>query len=239
MDAFSARRRPRAGFTLVEMLTVVTIIGVLAGLTVGAAVTAMTYVKKQRIKAEIAMLDMALKAYKEKFGDYPPDFSDQNAVAAHWGSAFPNATEAPPTGLTRAQALVFWLGGPTDPTTGVPLGFSQDPTKPLTGVGNRMPPLFDFDVARLRDDGNGRRVYIQPTTLDADPYVYFRSPYMANNTCAFQHNGETPATTTAAALSDVRGFCNPSSFQILAPGLDGRYGGDDDLGNFTIESEAP
>ncbi len=64
-----------AGFTLVEMLVVITIIGILAGLVIPAVVVAMRKAKEATIVMEISQLDMALKAYKEKFGEYPPDFA--------------------------------------------------------------------------------------------------------------------------------------------------------------------
>ncbi len=60
------------GFTLVEMLVVITIIGILASLATVAAYKALEAAKRARITAELANLDGAVKAYKEKFGDYPP-----------------------------------------------------------------------------------------------------------------------------------------------------------------------
>ena len=67
-------RRPRRGFTLVEMLAVVLIIGILAGLITAAAFKAMDRAKLTVIKLDCNQLDMAMNAYKDKYGDYPPDF---------------------------------------------------------------------------------------------------------------------------------------------------------------------
>lgn len=96
LHPYPARRdAPRLAFTLVEMLVVITIIGILASLATVAAYKALEAAKRARITAEIANLDGAMKAYKEKYGDYPPSYLDQtdsNALTAmkrHLAKAFP------------------------------------------------------------------------------------------------------------------------------------------------------
>jgi prepilin-type N-terminal cleavage/methylation domain-containing protein len=81
---------PRRAFTLIEMLVVVVIIGILAGLITGAAIAARNKAKVAAISVEISQLDMALKEYKNKFGDYPPDFF---GVSGYWpdGSVMPDS----------------------------------------------------------------------------------------------------------------------------------------------------
>lgn len=66
--------RPRtiAAFTLVEMLTVVAIILILATLTIGIAGYANRRAAVTRIKAEIRAMELALEAYKADYGTYPP-----------------------------------------------------------------------------------------------------------------------------------------------------------------------
>lgn len=72
----SPKQAVRQGFTLVEMLVVIAIIGVIAGLVTVAASRALTYAKKMVIVTDFTQLDMALKAYKDKYGEYPPDGTD-------------------------------------------------------------------------------------------------------------------------------------------------------------------
>ncbi len=72
----STKRTLRHGFTLVEMLVVVAIIGILAGLITAAATVAIKTAKKAVITMEFTQLDQALKAYKDKYGEYPPDGTD-------------------------------------------------------------------------------------------------------------------------------------------------------------------
>ena len=63
------------GFTLVEMMVVIVIIGILAGLITGAVVAARTAARRAAIKMEIEQLQMAVQEYKNKYGEYPPDFT--------------------------------------------------------------------------------------------------------------------------------------------------------------------
>ncbi|MCC9609305.1 type II secretion system GspH family protein [Blastopirellula sp. JC732] len=64
--------KPR-GFTLVELLVVITIIGILAGLALVAIPGAVSRVKEGGITAEIAQMDSALKLFKNDYGAFPPD----------------------------------------------------------------------------------------------------------------------------------------------------------------------
>lgn len=92
----------RRGFTLVEMLVVISIIGILVSLVTAAAVMARKRVKIAMAVNELNQLDTAMKMYKDKFGEYPPDFAgvdgslgvpaqnvSRRAVLQHLGKAFP------------------------------------------------------------------------------------------------------------------------------------------------------
>ena len=68
-------RRTRQGFTLVELLVVIVIIGILAGLITAAAINARNTVKITAVLTEIGQIDIALERYKSEFGEYPPDFA--------------------------------------------------------------------------------------------------------------------------------------------------------------------
>jgi hypothetical protein len=123
---------------------------------------------------ELKQLEAALQSYKEKFGEYPPDFAGasvtgpaQDAVTRHLAKAFPryagnwqndiNSVLTATTGLanstqlTPQTALMFWLGGIIDPATNTPSGFAADPTNPFQTPANcasRIKPFFDFDLTR-------------------------------------------------------------------------------------------
>ncbi|MBI1323883.1 prepilin-type N-terminal cleavage/methylation domain-containing protein [bacterium] len=64
----------RSGFTLVELLVVITIIGLLAGLLLPAINGAVRSAKEAAVSSEISLLDQALASFKTRYGDYPPSF---------------------------------------------------------------------------------------------------------------------------------------------------------------------
>ncbi len=90
---------PVRGFTLVELLVVITIIGILAGLITGAAYYAKIAANNAAISMEVNQIQTACEDYKAKFGEYPPDFAGINdgtygdvaksAVLRHLAKAFP------------------------------------------------------------------------------------------------------------------------------------------------------
>lgn len=64
----------RVGFTLVELVVVVSILLVLAVLLLPALFTAKEGQLVRNAKAEIELLKLALEQYKAEYGDYPPSF---------------------------------------------------------------------------------------------------------------------------------------------------------------------
>ena len=73
----------RRGFTLVEILTVVVIIGILVTLVTAAVKGAMDATKRTRIATQMSQLAMSLDHYKAEFGEYPPDMLDDEALVRH------------------------------------------------------------------------------------------------------------------------------------------------------------
>ena len=64
-------RSGQAGFTLVELLVVISIIGMLAGLMSVAIPKAMEAGKKAKVKGELTAIVAGVKAYKQEYGFYP------------------------------------------------------------------------------------------------------------------------------------------------------------------------
>jgi prepilin-type N-terminal cleavage/methylation domain-containing protein len=194
------RRPRRRAFTLTELLVVIAIIAVLAAMVSVGVMRALDTAKQTRIKTEVDQLDTAFKAYREKYGSFPPATFTGAAISSHIARAFPRydattylggdlalAGFAPPIRFRPDQALVFWLQG-----------FSPDPTQPfitpdgfqiihVAGASQKGPnkvtvtPLFDFDKSRLAAVGTGPVIvpsyFPQGTKADATgaPYLYWDS----------------------------------------------------------------
>ena len=71
LPPFLMKRNSSAGFTLIEMLVVMAVIGVLAALVVAVSGLAQTTAAKKRAEGEIAAYVSACEMYKGDNGDYP------------------------------------------------------------------------------------------------------------------------------------------------------------------------
>lgn len=91
------QRLRRRGFTLVELLVVMTIIGILMGLITVAVIAARNRARIAQVGVEIQGLSNAINEYQNKFGDLPPDF------AGVWSTPAP---QAPNNARVLARAAV-------------------------------------------------------------------------------------------------------------------------------------
>jgi len=91
-----SRIRPR-GFTLVELITVVAILGILVTLTVGAVQGVQNYVSRKATEEAFSALDSALQRYYVDWGKYP--YTGQSV------SQSLSAAEATEYGLVRIMPV--------------------------------------------------------------------------------------------------------------------------------------
>jgi prepilin-type N-terminal cleavage/methylation domain-containing protein len=232
----------RRGFTLVELLTVIIIIGLLTGLLVAAIGRAMVSARDARVIAEIAQLDSAMKQYKDKYGSYPPanwTTGNSAAVIRHFRRAFPRASAPTVVDLDPAEVLVYALGGvPASSGSTKVTGFSLNPTNPLGSGGQRSTPLFQFDQSRLVDiDNDGFWEYL-PDGMTL-PYIYFDSSSYASPSAVGSATTGYAKPYLDAATSG--GYMNANSFQIISAGQDEHYGAvnaGDGSSNFPLPSPA-
>ncbi len=177
----------RSGFTLVELLAVIMIIALLAGLVTPAVMRARNSARNAAIRAEIDMLHMAIMNYKNEYGSFPPCLSNAGAgtpAAKHILRNFPRcdvvATQVQAS-FTPANALLGWLGGYTDQPTRPVIGEDLDNDNVLDSGedlnGNnqldKLPRkrLFDWDQSRT-DTTN--TVYF-PSGKKGSPYIYINA----------------------------------------------------------------
>lgn len=76
-------------FTLVELLVVISIIAILAGLITVAAGMAIRSARDAAVRWNMEQIAQALEQYKNEYGEYPPDFTDPDAVIRHVKKRWP------------------------------------------------------------------------------------------------------------------------------------------------------
>jgi len=147
---YSALRTPRSAlcaraFTLVEMLTVIAIIGILAAILITAVPTVMRNARIATAKADISHLYQAATSYQLDFGAFPPDCTAfwTNGQVQQPDCPFPgvwNNQSAPYNASLSPNELLMWYltmqysTGQLNPVTnsypasGYPAGYPADPT---------------------------------------------------------------------------------------------------------------
>ncbi|MBU2051904.1 prepilin-type N-terminal cleavage/methylation domain-containing protein [Patescibacteria group bacterium] len=119
------------GFTLVELLVVITIIGILASIGLGTFTSSQMKSRDARRKTQLKQMADAYEAYYNDKGQYPADDSGGNFLACGdgaveacvWGSsAMSNTT----------TGTVYMVKLPQDPTLG--LSYYYDAGTPVAGL---------------------------------------------------------------------------------------------------------
>lgn len=131
------------GFTLIEMLVVITIMGVIAALLVTAAAGAHKKAQIDRAKAGIQLIASKIDAYKNKRGEILPNLNpavdnvttemEIYTTLKEWGFEVPEEKKVDPWGnpyiivLQRDYLADFELAGPT-------MGYNATPFFKMQGI---------------------------------------------------------------------------------------------------------
>jgi prepilin-type N-terminal cleavage/methylation domain-containing protein len=209
-------RRAQAGFTLLEILTVLIIISILFAFVVGSVMQADDVVKGENTRAFISQVEATLSEYNIEFGDYPAStFSAEQ-------EGIPNKTNM------GAEVLIIKLCG-KDWSSDVPedrLGNSDDDASRQSLTVFSKPDLFEL----VDDWGNPivylhRRDYSKPQTyVTVDP-----------------NTGEVLDSEVKGYVNSKTGDpFNRRKYQLISAGPDGHFGSldgepSDDIANFKLE----
>jgi prepilin-type N-terminal cleavage/methylation domain-containing protein len=177
----------RTAFTLVELLVVITIIGILVALITAAAMGAMRTARQAALKFEVDQIAAGFEKYKDNASTYPPnlmtDDTDFSATAEpngapiieadvltdlqrHFRQAFPKHRESD----NLLKALVGMNPGVADYPRALANGmtaaeavvfwlggFGTDPLYPISGEGGPAYPIGAFGVASNNEPDPIRR----------------------------------------------------------------------------------
>lgn len=122
-------------FTLLELMTVMAIIAVLAGLVLKGAGYAQNKAARDRAAAEIAAISVALESYKADNGEYPtthPDIPTDKSPSKLKSVG----SSAAPTSDSYKQAGVVLYRSISNPTAGTKVYFEAKPDIRSTGTAN-------------------------------------------------------------------------------------------------------
>ncbi len=88
-DSVFMKKMNMQGFTLIELMVVIVILGILAGLIVPRIMERPDQAKQMKAKTQIASLETALKLYKLDNGSYPTTDQGLQALVEQPGSGSP------------------------------------------------------------------------------------------------------------------------------------------------------
>jgi len=192
-------RHAFAGFTLVELLAVILIVGMLAAILTPVVMQSLTKARNTAIKAEIDMLHMAIMNYKNEHGSFPPAFDEiplppatppstpSHFVNAHIRRLYPRISTASPDNRANPAQIAALFD--TDTVTRNPdritnglvwwlKGYSPNPTDPLAITSGTRNKMYDFDTSRVVETPvtvgtfTATRYSYHPSGKPGSPYVY-------------------------------------------------------------------
>jgi prepilin-type N-terminal cleavage/methylation domain-containing protein len=201
----------RAGFTLLEILIVIVIVGILSALLLIGVHAALVSSKESSTESMIKSITGALEGYRAVYGDYPPSSLDR------FRAKLPNDTN------NGIESLVACLstkksGGPFYKPPDEGLYSNLDGDKADVNItqwyfgDNQLRELIDFFGQSL--------YYIHHSDFDKPKPNQIRMVIS---------RGEKPVEVKPQKSASTNTWANHGKYQLLGPGRDGKFGTEDDV----------
>lgn len=242
-------RHPRHGFSLIELLVVIVIIGILMALILPAIGRVRYTARVAEVSAEITRMEQALATFQNRFDTYPPSSISLYGTEAAWDrnptaksvirtiwpdfdfstsgrgdqSIHPWGTDDKV--LTGDECLIFFLGGvpvyQVGSTTPTLTGFSKNSRWPFAVAGeNRDGPFHTEFRAERFVDGVGAESVADQIPSYLDSLPDQSTPIWYS----VATNGRYANGEPAYYQGDGTTPWKRDSYQLISPGIDKSFG---------------
>ena len=207
--------RARRGFTLVELLVVITIIGILISLLLPAVQSAREAARRTQCSNNIKQLGLALNTYHTSYGKFPPSGVFRNSSGAY----DPSQVE------TKNNAYLYenWVVLILPQMDQAPLRQSFNLTLPMSNAANQASCGISLSVMLCPSDTYNRSPFIGSTdpgglTSNLGSFPWARGDYGANASLAYMAytvesgHSYTPPSGSAQDIGDGAGAAWNSRF---------------------------
>lgn len=210
-----ARELQSGGFTLVEILVVISIMAILASLSVAGLRIAQIQARSSAEKHDISLLKSAVDTFAREMGDYPP---------TRWSYFRVTGTNTENEGN---ECLFFCL---ETRKKGGPFVSELDENRFTNADNDSLLPAAEKSLKAMLDPRRTSGALLEYTDAWGNPYVYIHHRDYGQKFSYTRSDG-TRFEVEAAKSSTGGGHAAPSSFQLWSLGPDGenQNGGGDDI----------